>query len=86
MLAYVIDAAQAATGERPLVVYSPATSELRDVFAASVDFALQDEPRGTGDAVRAALPGVPPDAAEVLVVSGDVPRVDEGALRTPAAV
>jgi bifunctional UDP-N-acetylglucosamine pyrophosphorylase/glucosamine-1-phosphate N-acetyltransferase len=80
MLAYVIDAAQAATGERPLVVYSPATSELRKVFAAEADFALQDEPRGTGDAVRAALPLLPPDAAEVLVVSGDVPRVDAALL------
>jgi bifunctional UDP-N-acetylglucosamine pyrophosphorylase/glucosamine-1-phosphate N-acetyltransferase len=80
MLAYVIDAARAATGERPLVVYSPATSELCAVFAADADFALQDEPRGTGDAVRAALPLLPPDAAEVLVLSGDVPRVDAALL------
>ena len=80
MLAYVIDAAQAATGERPLVVYSPATAALRDVFAADADFALQDQPKGTGDAVRAALPLLPRDAAEVLVVSGDVPRVDAALL------
>jgi bifunctional UDP-N-acetylglucosamine pyrophosphorylase/glucosamine-1-phosphate N-acetyltransferase len=80
MLAYVIDAAKAATGERPLVVYSPATAALRDVFAADADFALQDEPKGTGDAVRAALPLLPRDAAEVLVVSGDVPRVDAALL------
>jgi len=80
MLAYVIDAAKAATGERPLVVYSPATAALRDVFAADADFALQDEPKGTGDAVRAALLLLPPDAAEVLVVSGDVPRVDAALL------
>ena len=75
MLAYVIDAARAATGERPLVVYSPATAALRDVFAADADFALQDEPRGTGDAVRAALPALPENVDEVLVLSGDVPRV-----------
>ena len=81
MLAYVLDAAHAATGERPLVVYSPATAALRDVFAADADFALQDEPRGTGDAVRAALAVLPPDAAEILVVSGDVPRVDVAVLR-----
>ncbi|MDQ6794280.1 MAG: bifunctional UDP-N-acetylglucosamine diphosphorylase/glucosamine-1-phosphate N-acetyltransferase GlmU [Chloroflexota bacterium] len=80
MLAYVIDAARAATGERPLVVYSPATATLRELFAAEADFALQEEPKGTGDAVRAALPLLPPDAAEVLVVSGDVPRVDAALL------
>jgi bifunctional UDP-N-acetylglucosamine pyrophosphorylase / glucosamine-1-phosphate N-acetyltransferase len=75
MLAYVIDAARDATGERPLVVYSPATAALRDAFAGEADFALQDEPRGTGDALRAALAALPDDAGEVLVLSGDVPRV-----------
>ena len=38
-------------------------------------FALQDEPRGTGDAVGAALAVVPADATEILVLSGDVPLV-----------
>jgi len=78
MLAYALDAAAAATGTRPLVVYSPATAALRDAFADEADFALQDEPRGTGDAVRAALavlPTVRPDAADLLVLNGDVPRL-----------
>lgn len=78
MLAYTLDAAAAATGTRPLVVYSPATAAIRDVFADAADFALQDEPRGTGDAVRAALavlPTVRPDAADLLVLNGDVPRL-----------
>jgi bifunctional UDP-N-acetylglucosamine pyrophosphorylase/glucosamine-1-phosphate N-acetyltransferase len=75
MLAYVIDAARAATGERPLVVYSPATAALRDAFADEADFALQDEPRGTGDALKAALRALAADAGEVLVLSGDVPLV-----------
>ena len=75
MLAYVIDAARAATGERPLVVYSPATAALRDAFAGEADFALQDEPRGTGDALSAALGALPADAGELLVLSGDVPLV-----------
>ena len=55
MLAYVIDAAREATGQKPLVVYSPPRSRSREVFADEADFALQAEPRGTGDAVRAAL-------------------------------
>jgi bifunctional UDP-N-acetylglucosamine pyrophosphorylase/glucosamine-1-phosphate N-acetyltransferase len=78
MLAYTLDAAAAATGTRPLVVYSPATAAIRDVFAEAADFALQDEPRGTGDAVRAALVALPsarPDAVDLLVLNGDVPRL-----------
>jgi bifunctional UDP-N-acetylglucosamine pyrophosphorylase / glucosamine-1-phosphate N-acetyltransferase len=81
MLAYVIDAAREATGQRPLVVYSPATAAIRDAFRDQAEFALQDEPRGTGDAVRAALAGLPAGTEEILVVSGDVPRVDAGILR-----
>ena len=79
MLAWVLDAAGEATAQRPLVVYSPATAAVCDVFADEADFALQDEPRGTGDALRAALEVLPGDVAEVLVVNGDVPRV-EGSL------
>src|SRR6266536_24584 len=76
LLAYVVDAARAATpGRRPIVVTSPATAAVRDAFADEVDFALQAEPIGTGDAVRAALDVLPADAAEVLVLSGDVPQL-----------
>jgi bifunctional UDP-N-acetylglucosamine pyrophosphorylase/glucosamine-1-phosphate N-acetyltransferase len=75
MLAYVLDAAREATGERPLVVTSPATEAVREAFEAVANFALQAEPRGTGDAVRAALECVPAQVGEVLVLSGDVPRL-----------
>jgi bifunctional UDP-N-acetylglucosamine pyrophosphorylase/glucosamine-1-phosphate N-acetyltransferase len=85
MLAYVLDAwidAQDAEGAvRPIVVYSPAVTAIRDPFADRADFALQDEPRGTGDAVRAALTAVPDDTDEVLVLSGDVPLVTGEDLR-----
>jgi bifunctional UDP-N-acetylglucosamine pyrophosphorylase/glucosamine-1-phosphate N-acetyltransferase len=80
MLAYVLDAwAEAAEDEdgtpRPLVVYSPAVEAIRAPFADRADFALQDEPRGTGDAVRAALEAIPDGPAEILVLSGDVPLI-----------
>ena len=55
MLAHVLDVARAISPATPIVVVSPATLAIRDVFADRADFALQDEPRGTGDAVRAAL-------------------------------
>ena len=76
MLAYVIDAAREATGNKPLVVYSPQTAAICDVFASETDFALQDEPRVTGDAVRAALAVLPPTVAEIVLLSGDTPLID----------
>ena len=75
MVEYVLDAAESATGARPVVVYSPATEAVRDAVTARADTALQDEPRGTGDALRAALASLPDEAEEILVVSGDVPLV-----------
>ncbi len=72
---HVLDAAIVATGSRPLVVYSPATETVRDAVADRADTALQDVPRGTGDALRAALAVLADDVAEVLVVNGDVPLV-----------
>jgi bifunctional UDP-N-acetylglucosamine pyrophosphorylase/glucosamine-1-phosphate N-acetyltransferase len=80
MLAYVLDAwdATASADGAPspaLVVYSPATSALVDVIGDRARFALQAEPRGTGDAVAAALAVLTDDVDEVMVLSGDVPLV-----------
>jgi bifunctional UDP-N-acetylglucosamine pyrophosphorylase/glucosamine-1-phosphate N-acetyltransferase len=75
MLGYVLDVALAATGRRPVIVTSPGTAAIRDVFADVADFALQADPIGTGDAVRAGLAVVPPDADVVLVLNGDIPRL-----------
>jgi bifunctional UDP-N-acetylglucosamine pyrophosphorylase/glucosamine-1-phosphate N-acetyltransferase len=60
------------TGARPLVVVtSPSTA---DAFAATgVDVAVQHEPLGTGDAVRAARAALPHFDGDVLVLSGDTP-------------
>ncbi len=78
MLAYVLDAWEEAGGAgaaRPIIVYSPPVEAIVAPFAERADFALQDTPRGTGDAVRAALATVPVGATEILVLSGDVPLI-----------
>jgi bifunctional UDP-N-acetylglucosamine pyrophosphorylase/glucosamine-1-phosphate N-acetyltransferase len=80
MLAYVIDAAVQATGTAPLVVVSTATEAVREIFAGQAAFALQAEPRGTADALQAALAALSDDVTEILVLSGDVPLVDPGLL------
>ena len=76
MLGYVLDAAVAATGARPLVVISPPVARIADVFAGEADFAIQAEPRGTADAVATALRDLPTGVTEIIVLSGDVPLVD----------
>jgi bifunctional UDP-N-acetylglucosamine pyrophosphorylase/glucosamine-1-phosphate N-acetyltransferase len=76
MLAYVLDVARAIAEAPPVVVVSPATAPVRDAFESEARFALQEEPRGTGDAVRAALGSVPDSADELVVLSGDVPLLD----------
>jgi bifunctional UDP-N-acetylglucosamine pyrophosphorylase/glucosamine-1-phosphate N-acetyltransferase len=80
MLGYVLDAAVAATGQRPLVVISPPVAGIAEVFAGEADFAVQAEPRGTADAVATALRDLPPEVREIVVLSGDVPLVDPEAM------
>ncbi|MFL5769450.1 MAG: bifunctional UDP-N-acetylglucosamine diphosphorylase/glucosamine-1-phosphate N-acetyltransferase GlmU [Chloroflexota bacterium] len=81
MVSYVVDAARAASGSRPVVVTSPATAAIRESLGDGVDFVLQAEPRGTGDAVAAAMEAIPAAAAEVLILNGDVPLLDADLLR-----
>ena len=86
MLAFVLDAWDGAAeelgepGARPVVVTSPAVEAIRPMVADRAEFALQDAPRGTGDAVRAALAAVPETTRELLVLSGDVPLITTGDL------
>ncbi|HUG29375.1 MAG TPA: bifunctional UDP-N-acetylglucosamine diphosphorylase/glucosamine-1-phosphate N-acetyltransferase GlmU [Candidatus Limnocylindria bacterium] len=86
MLAYVLDAWEVAASELDgtadipsgggaVIVFSPATEPIREIVGARGRLALQDVPRGTGDAVRAALTEVAEDVDEILVLSGDVPLV-----------
>jgi bifunctional UDP-N-acetylglucosamine pyrophosphorylase/glucosamine-1-phosphate N-acetyltransferase len=79
MVSYVVDAARETSGRRPLVVTSPATAAVRDGLD-DVEFALQAEPRGTGDAVATAVAALPDDVDEILVLNGDVPLVEAGLL------
>ncbi|HET7494260.1 MAG TPA: bifunctional UDP-N-acetylglucosamine diphosphorylase/glucosamine-1-phosphate N-acetyltransferase GlmU [Candidatus Limnocylindrales bacterium] len=85
MLAYVLDAWRGlidpTADARPVVVYSPAVASLTSVFDDQAAFALQEAPQGTGDAVRAALAEVAADAAEILVLYGDVPLITSDDLR-----
>ncbi len=75
LVAHVIDAARALAPRSICLVYGHGGEPVREALAApDLAFALQDPPRGTGDAVRAALPQLANDGV-TLVILGDVPLV-----------
>jgi bifunctional UDP-N-acetylglucosamine pyrophosphorylase/glucosamine-1-phosphate N-acetyltransferase len=76
MVDWVLAAAHG-VGASPIVcVVSPAT---RAEFEG-VEVAIQEEPRGTGDAVRSARAALEGRAEDVLVLSGDTPLLTAGLL------
>ena len=75
MVDWVLEAARPLGPERLVVVASPDTAAAFD----GVDVAVQQQPLGTGDAVRSAH-GALEGADEVLVLSGDTPLLTTGLL------
>src|SRR5947207_4131789 len=71
MVDWVVDAARGAGVERLVVVASPQTSDLLE----GVEVAVQEEPLGTGDAVRQARAALEGFGGDILVLNGDVPAL-----------
>jgi bifunctional UDP-N-acetylglucosamine pyrophosphorylase/glucosamine-1-phosphate N-acetyltransferase len=79
MVDWIIEAGRDAGADPLVVVASPATTEL---FAESgVAVAVQEEPLGTGDAVRCARDALAGYDGDVLVLSGDTPMLTADLLR-----
>lgn len=85
MVTFVIDAALALEPERVVVVVGHGRelveAYLRARYGDRVTFALQPSPRGTADAVRAALPSIAATSREVIITYGDCPLVSGEFLR-----
>ncbi|HEX5682278.1 MAG TPA: NTP transferase domain-containing protein, partial [Desulfobacterales bacterium] len=82
MLAYVIDVAQAIAGRSVIVVVgNQAEAVRRAVSGAAVRYAYQDRQLGTGHAVLCALPQLPDDCEQVVVLCGDTPLLTTATLR-----
>jgi len=73
MIQWPLLAARAAGAERVIVVDNP-TRRLADHLPDDVEVAIQERPRGTGDAVAAAA-GMIDSTASVLVINGDMPLI-----------
>jgi bifunctional UDP-N-acetylglucosamine pyrophosphorylase / glucosamine-1-phosphate N-acetyltransferase len=90
MVLWPVRAALAAGAARVIVVDSPAR-DLEAVLPDGVELAVQPLANGTGGAVQAALeqldaPGGEPVEGPLLVLSGDVPLLDAGAIAALTAV
>src|SRR5207253_3337082 len=77
MVDWVIAAGRALEPERLVVVTSPESADEFD----GVEVAIQDAPRGTGDAVAAAKTALDGLDGDVLVLSGDTPLLTPDLLR-----
>jgi bifunctional UDP-N-acetylglucosamine pyrophosphorylase/glucosamine-1-phosphate N-acetyltransferase len=73
MVDWVIETARDGGAEPLVVVTSPAGSDAFD--GSDLTVAVQEEPLGTGDAVRAAASALSGYEGDVLVLSGDTPLV-----------
>jgi len=63
------------------VVFNPGLPEVQAACAAyDVTWAAQEQQLGTGHAVQQAMPGIP-DAANVLVLYGDIPLLEASVLK-----
>ncbi len=80
---HVLAAAHRLRADRTVLVIGRGADEVRAAAArfdlGPVEFAVQQELRGTGDALAAALPALP-DRGEVLVLYGDTPLVTPATL------
>jgi UDP-N-acetylglucosamine diphosphorylase/glucosamine-1-phosphate N-acetyltransferase len=84
MVTYVVETAIKLSGGAVVVVVGNQAEEVRRAVAhaGEVIFAYQDRQLGTGHAVMCALPQVPTDCTDVMVLCGDVPLITEKTLRT----
>ncbi len=82
MLQSVIDTAVKLKPERVIVVAGKQIDLLKKEIAASgIQFMLQKEPKGTGDALKSAMPALKGFRGTVIVLNGDAPLIEPQTIR-----
>ena len=84
MVLWAVEAARQAGAGRVVVVGGPDRA-LEPILPDGVELAVQHEPLGTGDAVRAAAPETADPDTTVLILNGDVPLITAEAIRALVA-
>ncbi len=82
MVMYVVETAQKIAGQNVVLVIGSQAEKVRSVVSDNTDviFAVQEEQLGTGHAVSCALPYLPDNTKEVIILCGDVPLITDGTL------
>ena len=77
MIIYVVEAAQKIAGDNIIAVIGHQAQKVRETLSGSVplQFAYQEEQRGTAHAVQCAMPHIPDNCDEVIILCGDVPLI-----------
>jgi len=83
LISHVLDAVRGA-GARPVVVLSKESAPARAIVGDGAVVAMQDPPRGTGDAVRVALASISDASGAAFIVYGDTPLLQASTLRALA--
>lgn len=83
---YVVDSTRQLKSKNHIVVIGPKGDEIRNAFANyhgghQVTFAVQKEPKGTGDAMKAAVQKLKGFSGTVIVLSGDTPLIKASTLQ-----
>jgi UDP-N-acetylglucosamine pyrophosphorylase len=83
MVAHVIDSANKAGLENFYVVVGHQAQKVKDEVNKyfKAQFVVQKKLLGTGDAVKAAIPGLKPSIKDVLILCGDVPLIKENTIK-----
>ncbi len=82
MLWYVVQAAREANGTKPILVVNGAHRDaIAKILADEVEYAVQQEPRGTADAVRAIPATLIEGSSHLVVLYGDHPLMTSPTVR-----
>jgi len=83
MVVHVIECAKKITRDNVIAVVGHQAQTVKDEVTRyfKVNFAVQDQLLGTGDAVKAAIPLFEPYIKDILVLCGDVPLIQEKTLQ-----
>lgn len=83
MIVHVIECAKKIAADNIYVVVGHQAQLVKDEVNRyfKVNFAFQEQLLGTGDAVKAVIPGLKSGIKDVLVLCGDVPLIQENTLR-----
>ena len=77
MIIHVVEAAQKIAGDNIIAVIGHQAQKVRETLSESapLQFAYQKEQRGTAHAVQCAMPHIPDNCDEIIILCGDVPLI-----------